>query len=72
MTVNQSYYVDEMNEMSFARVGFLGRGKLGKRFDLSVSYTDIRGKRRTIYALDLKELWEKEAKIQSDMYNGID
>lgn len=35
-------------------------------------YTDIRGKRRTVYSSDLKELREKEAKIQNDICNGID
>lgn len=35
-------------------------------------YTDMRGIRRTVYSSDLKELREKEAKIQNDMYNGVD
>lgn len=35
-------------------------------------YTDVWGIRRTVYSSDLKELREKEAKIQSDRYNGVD
>ena len=35
-------------------------------------YTDIRGKRQTIYAADLKELREKEKEIQRQTYDGID
>ena len=35
-------------------------------------YTDIRGKRQTIYSSDLKELREKEAEIQKHFNDGID
>ena len=34
-------------------------------------YTDENGKRRTIYASDLKELREKEAAIKKDREDGI-
>ena len=34
-------------------------------------YTDITGKRRTIYAKDLKELRKQEEKIQKDIDDGI-
>ncbi len=34
-------------------------------------YTDVAGKRRTIYASDLRELREKEKKIQKDLDDGI-
>ena len=35
-------------------------------------YTDINGKRRSVYAATLKELREKEDKIQKDLSDGID
>ncbi len=35
-------------------------------------YTDIRGKRQSVYAPDLKKLREKENVIQKDIYDGID
>lgn len=35
-------------------------------------YTDIRGKRQTIYSSDLKELREKEKEIQKQLDDGID
>ena len=35
-------------------------------------YTDIRGKRQTIYSSDLKELREKKKEIQKKLYEGID
>lgn len=35
-------------------------------------YTDVRGKRQTVYAPDLKELREKEQEIQKQLGNGID
>ncbi len=35
-------------------------------------YTDIRGKRQTIYSSDLKELREKEKTIQKQLDEGID
>lgn len=35
-------------------------------------YTDIRGKRQTIYSSDLKELREKEKEIQKHLNDGID
>ena len=35
-------------------------------------YTDIRGKRQTIYSSDLKELREKEKTIQKQLDDGID
>ena len=35
-------------------------------------YTDIHGKRQTIYSADLKELREKEKTIQKQLYDGID
>ncbi len=35
-------------------------------------YTDERGKRRVIYAMDLKSLREKESKLMEDLANGID
>lgn len=35
-------------------------------------YSDIRGKRKTIYSNDLKELREREALIQRDSFDGID
>lgn len=35
-------------------------------------YTDIRGKRQTVYSSDLKELREKEKEIQKQLDNGID
>lgn len=35
-------------------------------------YTDIRGKRQTIYSSDLKELREKEKEIQRHLNDGID
>lgn len=35
-------------------------------------YTDIRGKRQTIYSSDLKELREKEKAIQKQLDDGID
>ena len=35
-------------------------------------YTDIRGKRQTIYSSDLKELREKEKEIQKQLNEGID
>lgn len=35
-------------------------------------YTDIRGKRQTVYSSDLKELREKEKEIQKLLDDGID
>ena len=35
-------------------------------------YTDIRGKRQTVYSSDLKELREKEKEIQRQLDDGID
>ena len=35
-------------------------------------YSDIRGKQKTIYSNDLKELREREALIQRDSFDGID
>lgn len=35
-------------------------------------YTDIRGKRQSVYAGDLKELRDKEKSIQKDLDSGID
>ena len=35
-------------------------------------YTDIRGKRQSVYSSDLKELREKEKEIQKQLDNGID
>ena len=35
-------------------------------------YTDIRGKRQTVYSSDLKELREKEKEIQKHINDGID
>lgn len=35
-------------------------------------YTDIRGKRQTIYSSNLKELQEKEKTIQKQLDDGID
>ena len=35
-------------------------------------YSDIRGKRKTIYSNDLKELREREALIQRDSFDRID
>ena len=35
-------------------------------------YTDLSGKKRTIYALTLAELREKERRIQRDLEDGID
>ena len=35
-------------------------------------YTDIRGKRQTIYATNLKELREKEKEIQKHLDDGLD
>ena len=35
-------------------------------------YTDIRGKRQTVYSADLKELREKEKEIQKQLDDGID
>ena len=35
-------------------------------------YSDIHGKRKTIYSNDLKELREREALIQRDSFDGID
>ena len=35
-------------------------------------YSDIRGKRKTIYSNDLKELRERESLIQRDSFDGID
>lgn len=35
-------------------------------------YTDIRGKRQTVYSSDLKELREKEKEIQKQLDDGID
>lgn len=35
-------------------------------------YTDIRGKRQTVYSSDLTELREKEKEIQKQLDNGID
>lgn len=35
-------------------------------------YTDIRGKRQTVYSSDLKELREKEKEIQKQLNDGID
>ena len=35
-------------------------------------YTDIRGKRQTIYSSDLKELREKEKEIQRQLDDGVD
>ena len=35
-------------------------------------YTDIRGKRQTVYSSDLKELREKEKEIQKHLNDGID
>lgn len=35
-------------------------------------YTDIRGKRQTVYSSDLKELREKEKEIQKQIDDGID
>ena len=34
-------------------------------------YTDIRGKRQTVYSSDLKELREKEKEIQKQLDDGI-
>ena len=46
----------------------------GQREDLiyQYQYTDIRGKRQTIYSSDLKELREKEKEIQKHLNDGID
>ena len=35
-------------------------------------YTDIRGKRQTVYSSDLRELREKEKEIQKQLDAGID
>ena len=35
-------------------------------------YTDIRGRRQTIYSSDLKELREKETEIQKHLNDGTD
>ena len=35
-------------------------------------YIDIRGKRQSVYAGDLKELRDKEKSIQKDLDSGID
>lgn len=35
-------------------------------------YSDIRGKRKTIYSRDLKELREQESLIQRDSFDSID
>ena len=35
-------------------------------------YTDLSGKKRTVYALTLVELREKEKQIERDLYDGID
>jgi site-specific recombinase XerD len=35
-------------------------------------YTDIRGKRQTVYSSDLKELREKEKEIQKQLDSGVD
>lgn len=35
-------------------------------------YTDIRGKRQTVYSSDLKELRKKEKEIQKQLDDGID
>lgn len=35
-------------------------------------YTDVQGKRQTIYSSDLKELREKEKEIQKQLDEGID
>ena len=35
-------------------------------------YSDIRGKRKTIYSRDLKELRERESLIQRDSFDSID
>ena len=45
-----------------------------KRKDLiyQYRYTDIRGKRQTVYSSDLKELREKEKEIQKQLDDGID
>ena len=34
-------------------------------------YTDIRGKRQTIYSSDLKELREREKKSRSNLMKGL-
>ena len=35
-------------------------------------YTDLSGKKRTVYALTLVELREKEKQIERDLHDGID
>lgn len=35
-------------------------------------YSDIRGKRKTIYSRDLKKLREQESLIQRNSFDGID
>lgn len=43
-----------------------------KRLIYQYRYTDIRGKRQTVYSSDLKELREKEKEIQKQLDDGID
>lgn len=43
-----------------------------KNLTYQYRYTDIRGKRRTVYSSDLRELREKEKEIQKQFDDGID
>ena len=63
-----------MSEKSKDNKGRILRTGESQRKDLiyQYRYTDIRGKRQTVYSSDLKELREKEKEIQKQLDDGID
>ena len=62
-----------MSEKRKDNKGRLLRTGESQRKDLTYQYryTDVTGKRRTVYAKDLKALRQQEAKIQKDIGDGI-
>ena len=63
-----------MSEKRKDNKGRIQRTGESQRKDLiyQYRYTDIRGKRQTVYSSDLKELREKEKEIQKQLDEGID
>ena len=63
-----------MSEKRIDNKGRILRTGESQRKDLiyQYRYTDIRGKRQTVYSSDLKELREKEKEIQKQLDEGID
>ena len=62
-----------MSEKRKDNKGRILRTGESQRKDLTYQYryTDVTGKRRTVYANDLHELRKKEASIQKDIDDGI-